>query len=163
MGCVSQDNPQKNQFCGELENWDRIIPKFSKGTLRHAKTWERKGPSQGVMQKYELERIPWAPKFEDRTLQESLQQGRCARREAWNVAKHVCKLKNEDKATFSPTEAWVMLAPSSKKPDERICGRFQGIDAHAEQKGLSSGELETLRISRNPDNGSNCQWRSANK
>ena len=38
--------------------------RFSKGTLNRAKFRERKGPSQGVIQKCELqERSPCAPKF----------------------------------------------------------------------------------------------------
>ena len=45
-------------------------------------------------------------KLEGRTLQETSQQERCARREAWDLAKNVHKLKKTDKATFySPIEA----------------------------------------------------------
>ena len=39
------------------------------------------------------ERIPCAPNFEKRTQDETLKQERCARREAWDLAKDVCKLK----------------------------------------------------------------------
>ena len=83
--------------------------------------FQDKGPSQGVFQKCEpQERNPCAPKFEDGTQEETLQQARCARRKAWDLAKNVCNLKAKDKATFySLTEAWVMPAPSSKKPEER--------------------------------------------
>ena len=62
--------------------------KFSKTTMRHAKNRERKDPSQGVMQKcVPQERIPWAPKFEERRQEEPFQQERCVRREAWDPAK----------------------------------------------------------------------------
>ena len=67
--------------------------------------------------------------------------------------KHIHQLKSKDRATFYfATEAWVMLAPSSKKSrGGRNSGRFWSINAHAEQKkGLSLGELEPLRKSRNP-------------
>ena len=48
---------------------------FSKGTWHHVKNRERKGPSQGVMQKCEpQERIQWAPQFEERTQDETLKQ-----------------------------------------------------------------------------------------
>ena len=85
------------------------------------KNRERQDPSQGVIQKCEpQERNPRASKIEDRTLQEALQQERCARRDAWGLAINVFKLKTKDKATLdSSTEAWVMPAPSAKKPEER--------------------------------------------
>ena len=104
------------------------------------------------MQKCEpQERSPCAPKFEERRQEETLQQERCARRVARDLAKNVMKLKDKDKATFySPTEAWVMPAPSSKKPEEReFVVDSRSINAHAEQKVLSSDELDTLRKPRN--------------
>ena len=56
-------------------------------------------------------------------------------------------LENKDKATFySPTEAWVMPAPSSKKPEEREFAVDSGASMHMlSKKDLSSEELETLR------------------
>ena len=72
-------------------------------------------------------------------------------RRSMGLCKKVHKLQNKDKATFySPTEAWVMLAPSSKKQARRtrICGRFRSIHAHVELKKLSSHELDTLRKSK---------------
>ena len=73
---------------------------FSKGTLRHVKIRERKGSSQGVIQHSEPhERSPCAPKFEDRAPEETLQQERCARREAWDLAKNAHRLNDKDKTT----------------------------------------------------------------
>ena len=82
---------------------------------------EKKGPSQGDIQKCEpQERSPWAPKFEDRTQEGTLQKERCVRREDWDLAKNVNMLNAKDKATFfSPSEVWSLPAPSSKKPEER--------------------------------------------
>ena len=60
--------------------------------------------------------------------------------------------KNTIKALFfSPTETRATPAPISKSLQEvRIRNRLRSVDAHAEQKkGLSSGEVETLRRSRN--------------
>ena len=79
---------------------DRIV-RFSKGTLHHLQSRERKGPSQGYIQKCAPhERGPDAPKFEERTQEKALGQERCARRGAWDLAKHVYKLNEKDKATF---------------------------------------------------------------
>ena len=60
--------------------------------------------------------------------------------------------KKEDKATFySPTEKWIMPAASTKKPEEREfvvdCGASMPM---VSKKDLSSAELETGRISKNP-------------
>ena len=57
------------------------------------------------------ERNPCAPRFEERTQDETLQQERCARRVAWDLVRSVHKLKKTDKATV----ALVMPAPSSKE------------------------------------------------
>ena len=75
----------------------------------------------GVFQKCEAhERCLGAPKFEDRFEEETLQQERCARRDAREIAKHVHQFKDEDKATFySPSEVWSHPALSSTNPDEK--------------------------------------------
>ena len=65
------------------------------------------------------ERNPCAPKFEETARNETFKQDRCARSEARDLAKKVYKLKEEDVATFHSAEAWVLPAPSSKKPEER--------------------------------------------
>ena len=122
LGCVSQDCPPKKSILWEVGKvGSNHTVKFSKGTWHHTKIRERKGPSQGVLHKCEpQERNPCAPKFEHRTREETSQQERYARREAWDLSKNVHKLKNKDKATFySLTKAWVMPAPSSTKPEER--------------------------------------------
>ena len=59
-------------------------------------------------------------KFEDRSHEETERQQRCARSKAWNLAKNIYKLKDNDKATFnSPAEEWVLPAASTKEPEER--------------------------------------------
>ena len=62
---------------------------------------ETKGPSLGIIQKGDTrERNLCAPKFEERTPQETSRQEDCARKVAWNLAKIIYKLKVDDKATF---------------------------------------------------------------
>ena len=154
LGCVSQDYPLQKSTLREIETLElNHTIKFTKGTWHHKDIRERKGPSQGVMQKFEPQgRKPCAQRFEERTQEEILQQERCAHRETWDLAKKVFRLKNKDKATFhSPTEVWVMPAPSSKKTEYR---KFV-VDSGASVpllciKDLSSGELDTLRKSRKP-------------
>ena len=57
----------------------------------------------------------------DRSHDETLIQERCARKAAWDLAKHIHKLKNSDQTTFNiPGEVKGMSTPStSKKPEER--------------------------------------------
>ena len=88
VACLWIQSHRRSLLHGRAENWDRTV-KFSKGTWHHEKIRERKGPSQGVTQKCELqERNPCAPKYEDGSFQETLQQERCVRREAWQKFGH---------------------------------------------------------------------------
>ena len=95
LGCVSQDYPPKKSILREVGKvGSNHAVTFSKGTWHHIKI-RRKGPSRGVIQKCELhERSPCAPKFEERTQNETLHQERCARRVTRDLAKSVYKLKN---------------------------------------------------------------------
>ena len=54
-------------------------------------------------------------------MRETLTQERCARKAAWDLAKHTYKLKKSDKTTFYvPGEVKGMSTPTtSKRPEER--------------------------------------------
>ena len=126
---------------------------LSTGTPRHVKNRERKGPPQGVIQQSELHKCsPHAPKFEDRTQEETLQQERCTRKDACEMTKSVHKLKEKDKATlYSLSDVWCPPAPSSSKPEERQFVVDFGASMHMlSRKDLNLAELETVRVSRNP-------------
>ena len=164
LGCMSHDCPQRQSIpreYGKLGSNHTV--KFSKTTMRHAKNSGKKGPSQGIIQKCEpQERIPWAPKFEERTKNEFQRQERCSCGAVWNLAKDVKNLKKESKKDtfYSPAEVWVVPAPSPKNPEER---QFV-IDSRASmhmlsKKKLSSGELDTLKGSRTPHNSGDSEWR----
>ena len=60
----------------------------------HKKFGKRKGPSCVIQGCEPHECNPYAPRFEERTQDETLHQERCARRVAWDLAKNVCKLKH---------------------------------------------------------------------
>ena len=89
-------------------------------------------------------------KFEDRTHEETERQQRCARSEAWNLAKNIYKLKENDKATFcSPAKEWVRPAASTKELEEREFVVDSGAGMHmVSKRDLNSAELETMRTSR---------------
>ena len=62
-----------------------------------------------------------APKFEDRSREDTEWQEQGAREAAWKLAKNVFKLKEKNKAAFfSPSENRCLPAPN-QKPEERKC------------------------------------------
>ena len=91
-------------------------------------------------------------KFEDGSHEETESHLRCARSKAWNLAKNIYKLHENDKATFySPAEEWVLPAASTKEPEEIEFVVDSGASMHmVSKKDLNSAELETMRTSRSP-------------
>ena len=152
--CVSQDSYTRKSILREEGTWgSKHAVKFSKGTWHQIKIRERKGPSDGLIQKCEpRERSLCAPKFEERSHVENLRQEGCARRAAWDLSKNIYKFKNADKTTFnSPIKARVMPAPTSKCPEEREFVVDSGASVHMmSEKDVSSDELDAVRRSRNP-------------
>ena len=68
------------------------------------------------MSKVPHQRSTYALKFEDRSSEETERLERCARGDAWILAKNILKLKETDKATFfSPTDKWSLPAASTVK------------------------------------------------
>ena len=121
LGCLSHDSTQRKSMLrenGKLGSTHAV--KFSKATMRFVKIREKKGPWQGIIQKCEpQDRNPWAPKFEERTQDETLKQEQCA----WQRMSTNSRRSQKD-TFYSPAEAWVMPAPSSTKPEETFRGRI---------------------------------------
>ena len=97
-------------------------------------------------------RNPNAPKFEDRSQEETEWQERWAREAAWRLAKNFPKLKEKHKtAFFSLSENWCLPAPSTLKPAEREFVVDSGASMHMiSRKDLNSVEMDTLTTSRSP-------------
>ena len=152
LECVSQYCLQKKSILQEIGKLgSNHAVKFSKSTMRHAKILERKGPSQGIAQNcVPQERIPWAPKFEERTQDEILRLERCASELPGTWPRMSINSKKESKHTFcSLAAAWVMPAPSSTILDERQFVTDSGASMHTiSKKDLSSGELDTPKGSK---------------
>ena len=93
--------------------------RFTKAIARHTQIRDQ-NPSFGYICPSELhQRSPNAPKFEDRSLEETEWQEQGAREAAWKLAKNVLKLKEHERATFfSPSENRCLPA-STVKPEER--------------------------------------------
>ena len=74
--------------------------KFTKALARHTKIRDQ-NPSLGYICPGDPhERSPNAPKFEDRSQEETEWQEQGAREAAWKLAKNVLKLKEHQRATF---------------------------------------------------------------
>ena len=91
------------------------------------------------------QRRPNAPKFEDRSQEETEWQEEGAREAAWKLAKSVLKLKEHERATFfSPSENRCLPA-STLKPEEREFVVDSGASMHMiSKKDLRDAEMDTL-------------------
>ena len=120
MGCVCQYMEPPKPTTMLRKSLDILKPircvRFTEAVLRHADIRDQK-PSLGVICRGEP-RNPNAPKFEDRSQEETEWQEQGSREAAWRLAKSILKIKKKNKATFfSPSENRCLLA-STLKPEE---------------------------------------------
>ena len=113
LGCGSQDVEPPETVSISRKGPKVLGPvrrvRFTRAALRQANIRESKGPSQNETQvKSSHQRSLEAVKFEDRSQEDTERQERCARGDAWKVAKNVNKLKEKERTTFySPSDEWV--------------------------------------------------------
>ena len=97
------------------------------------------------------ERSPNAPKFEDRSQEETEWQEQGAREAAWKLAKNVFKLKEHERAAFFSSPEKKCLPASTLKPEEREFVVDSGASMHMiSKKDLSKAEMDTLTKSCRP-------------
>ena len=156
LGCVSQDMepPKSSSILRKSSNTRKPIRcvRFTKAVVHHACIRDQ-NPSLGMICPGDHhQRNPNAPKFEDRSQEETEWQERCAREAAWRLAKSILKLKEKSKAAFfSPSENWCLPAPSNLKLEEREFVVDSGASMHMiSKKDLNAAELDTLTTSRSP-------------
>ena len=125
---------------------------FTKAVLRHANIRDQKLSLGMVCPGDPHQRNPNAPKFEDRSQEETEWQEQGAREAACRLANNVLKLKEKHKTTFfSHSENWCLLPPSTIKAQEREFVEDSGASMHMiSKKDLNSAELETVTTSRSP-------------
>ena len=92
LGCVFQDMTPPKSILRKSTDMPKPIQrvKFTKAIARHTKIRDQ-NPSLGEPH----ERSPNAPKFEDRSQEETEWQEQGAREAAWKLAKSVLKLKEQ--------------------------------------------------------------------
>ena len=125
--------------------------KFTKAGARHADIRDQNHSLGMVCPGDPHRRYPNAPKFEDRSQEETEWQEQGAREAAWKLAKSVLKSKEQDRATFiSPSENRCLLA-STLKPEEREFVVDSGASVHMiSKKDFNDAELNTLTKSCSP-------------
>ena len=118
--------------------------KFTKSIARHANIPDQ-NPSLGMICAGEPhQRSPNAPKFEDRSQEETEWQEQGAREAAWKLTKSFFyNLKEQQSGTFfPPSENWCLPAPSTLKPEEREFVVDSGASMHMiSKKDLNSAEI----------------------
>ena len=93
--------------------------KFTKAIARHTKIRDQ-NPSFGYICPGEPhERSPNAPKFEDRSQEETEWQEQGAREAAWKLAENVFKLKEQERAAFFSLSENRCFFASTLKLEER--------------------------------------------
>ena len=113
LGGVFQDMepPKSSSILRKSSNIRKPLRcvRFTKTVVRHADI-RNQNPSLGVICPSDPhQRNPDAPKFEDRSQEETEWPERCAREAAWKLAKSILKFKEKNKtAFFSPSENWCL-------------------------------------------------------
>ena len=147
LGCVFQDmTPPKSilRKCTDMRKPIQRV-KFTKAIVRHTEIRDQNPSLEYTCPGEPHERSPNAPKFEDRSQEETAWQEQGAREAAWKLAKSVLKFKEHERATFfSPSENWCLPA-STLKPEEREFVVNSGASMHMiSKKDLSDAEIDTL-------------------
>ena len=153
LGCVFQDMTPPKSILRKSTDMPKPIQrvKFKKAIARHTKIREQ-NPSFGYNCPGEPhERNPSAPKFEDRSQEETEWQEQGAREAAWKLAKNVFKLKEHERAAFFSSPENRCLPASTLKPEEREVVVDSGASMRMiSKKDLSEAEMDTLTKSCSP-------------
>ena len=155
LGCVFQDvePPKSSSILRKSSNILKPIRcvRFTKAVVRHANIRD-KNPSLGMICPGEPhQRSPNAPKFEDRSREETEWQEQGAREASWRLAQNILKVKEKHKAAFFSPSYNRCLPASSLKLEEREFVVDSGASMHMiSKKDLNSAELETVTTSRSP-------------
>ena len=121
LGCVFQDMTPPKSILRKSTDMPKPIQrvKFKKAIARHTKIRDQ-NPSLGYICPGEPhERSSNAPKFEDRSQEETEWQEQGAREAAWKLAKSVFKLEEHERAAFFSSQENRCLFVSTLKPEER--------------------------------------------
>ena len=153
LGCVFQYMKPPKSILRKGSDMQKPIQrvKFTKAFARHTKIRDQIPLLEYVFPGEPHERSPNAPKFEDRSQEETEWQEQGAREAAWKLAKSVLKLKEHQRAAFFSPSKNRGLPASTLKPEEREFVVDSGASMHMiSKKDLSDAEMDTLTKSCSP-------------
>ena len=155
LGCVFQDMTPPKSILRKGTDMQRPIQRvrFTKATARRTKIQDQ-NPSLGYICPGEPhQRSPNAPKFEDRSQEETEWQERWAREAAWKLAKNVLKLKRRKIKPHSShlrkIGACLRHQPLNQRKENLLSTPERRCKWSA-KKDLSDAELETVTTSKSP-------------
>ena len=121
LGCVFQDMRPPKSILRKSADMQKPIQcvKITKVIARHTKIRDQNSSLGYICPGEPHERSPNAPKFEDRSQEETEWQEQRAREAAWKLATSVFKLKERERATFFSTSENRCPPASNLKPEER--------------------------------------------
>ena len=153
LRCVFHDMKPPKSILRKSSDMQKPIQlvKFTKAIARHTKIRDQNVSLGYICPGEPHQRSPNAPRFEDRSQEETEWQEQGAREAVWRLAKNVLKLKEQERATFfSPSENRCLPA-SSLKLEEREFVVDSGASMHMiSKKDLNDAENDTLTKSCSP-------------
>ena len=147
LGCVFQDMTPPKSILRKSTDMPKPITrvKFTKAIARHTKIRDQSPSLCYICPGEPHERCPNAPKFEDRSQEETEWQEQGALEASWKLAKSVQNLKEQERATFFSSPENLCLPASTLKPEEREFVVDSGASMHMiSKKDLSNAEMNTL-------------------
>ena len=139
LGCVFQDMKPPKSILRKSSDMQKPIQrvKFTKAVARHTKIRDH-NPFACIRPGEPHQLSPNAPKFEDRSQEETEWQEQGAREAAWKLAKRCVKnlrsMKEQHSSHLQKNRCH--LASNLETWGTRICCRLRGVDAHDQHKGL---------------------------
>ena len=120
LGCVFQDMKPPKSILRKSSGMQKQIPrvKFTWAIARHTKIRDQNSSLGFFCPGEPHQRNPNAPKFEDRSQEDTEWQEQGARGAAWKL-KNVLKFKEHERATFFSSPENRCLPASTLKPEER--------------------------------------------
>ena len=154
LGCVFQDMepPKSSSILRKSSNIlkpIRCVP-FTKAVLRHTKIRDQNPSLEYICPCDHYQCNPNAPKFADRSPEETEWQERCAREAAWRLAKNIFKLKEKTKqhaSHFRRIGVYLRHQPLNQRKENLLWTAVSRCTRSA-KKDLNSAELETVTTSR---------------
>ena len=147
LGCVFQDMKPPKPILRKSSDMQKPIQrvKFTKAVARHTKIRDQNPLLEYFCPGEPHQRRPNAPKFEDRSQEETEWQEQGAREAAWKLAKSVLKLKEQERTTFFSHSENRCLPASNLKLEEREFVVDSGASKRMiSKKDLKDAEMDTL-------------------